>query len=311
VRRARQGITGAEEAAAGAAAEAAWREARDRAVDLADAHGRLLVVSDFDGTLAPISPDPMGALIEPIGRRAIRRLARLAVQRPDRLSVVVLSGRTALDVAGRVRVGGVRYLGNHGLEGGELARSARAERLAVAIEPALAGWVEPATALGDAVAAELGQPDWLYVERKGPSVAFHFRQAADPDAARLAILAAIESAERRLGGTGLASLEGRRIVELRPAGAGGKGAAVERLIESLRPGGVLVLGDDRSDAEAFETVRRARERGEIEGLAVAVHAAAEAPPEVIASADVELANPRDAARLLSAVAGVLEREFVP
>jgi trehalose 6-phosphate phosphatase len=286
----------------------AFREARHRALALVAARPPLLVVSDFDGTLAPISPDPMGAIIEPIARRAIRRLARLAEQRPDLLSVVVLSGRTALDVAGRVRVGGVRYLGNHGVEVGDLARSARAEGLAVVVEPALVEWVEPATALGDAVAALLGYPDWLFVERKGPSVAFHFRAAADPDEARLAVLKAIESAEREIGGTGLIGLEGRRIVELRPAGAGGKGAAVARLIDGLRPGGVLVLGDDRSDAEAFEIVRRARDRGELHGLAVAVHAAAETPREVAAAADLELASPRDAARLLSVVAGALERE---
>jgi trehalose 6-phosphate phosphatase len=286
----------------------AWRDARRRALDLVAARPPLLVVSDFDGTLAPISPDPMGALIEPIARRAIRRLAKLANQRPERLSVVVLSGRTALDVAGRVRVGGVRYLGNHGFESGDLARSARAERLAVEVEPALAGWVEPATALGDAVAALLGQPDWLFVERKGPSVAFHFRAAADQDAARLAVLKAIESAEQALGGTGLVSLEGRRIVELRPAGAGGKGEAVARLIGRVRPGAVLVLGDDRSDAEAFGIVRAARERGELSGLAVAVHASAETPHEVAAAADVELPNTREAAKLLSVVAGALERE---
>jgi trehalose-phosphatase len=294
----------------GSGTEPAWREARRRALALVAARPPLLVVSDFDGTLAPISPDPMGALIEPIARRAIRRLARLAGQRPDRLSVVVLSGRTALDVAGRVRVGGVRYLGNHGVEVGDLARSVRAEGLAVAIEPALAGWVEPATALGDAVAGVLGHPDWLFVERKGPSVAFHFRAAEDADAARLAVLEAIESAERAIGGTGLVGLEGRRIVELRPAGAGGKGDAVARLIASLRPGGVLVLGDDRSDAEAFEIVRGARDRGELNGLAVAVHAAAETPREVAAAADVELSSPRYAARLLSVVAGALEREPV-
>lgn len=285
-----------------------WVDARDRALTLVAARPPLLVVTDFDGTLAPISPDPMGALIEPIGRRAIRRLARLAESRPDRLAVVVLSGRTALDVAGRVRVGGVRYLGNHGLEGGDLARSTRAERLAVAIEPALAGLVEPATALGDAVATRLGNPEWLFVERKGPTVAFHFRQAADPEGARVAVLEAIASAERALGGTGLAGLEGRRVVELRPAGVGGKGAAVTRLIESFRPGAVLVLGDDRSDAEAFEVVRAARDRGALSGLAVAVHAGSETPHEVAAAADVELPSPRDAARLLSAVAGALERE---
>ena len=291
-----------------APADSVWGKARQRALALVATRPPLLVGSDFDGTLAPISPVPMGALIEPIARRAIRRLARLSGQRPERLSVVVLSGRTALDVAGRVRVGGVRYLGNHGVESGDLERSARAERLAVAVEPALAGWVEPATALGDAVAALLGHPDWLYVERKGPSVAFHFRAAADQDAARAEVLEAIESAERALGGTGLVGLEGRRIVELRPVGAGGKGEAVARLIASLRPGGVLVLGDDRSDAEAFDVVRRARERGELSGLAVAVHASAETPREVAAAADVELAGTRDAARLLSVVAGALERE---
>ena len=286
---------------------AAFREAGARALTLVDARPPLLVVTDFDGTLAPISPDPMGALIEPIGRRAIRRLARLAAGRPDRLAVVVLSGRLALDVAARVRVGGVRYLGNHGLEGGDLARSIPAERLAVGVEPSLAGLVAPATALGDAVAALLGNPAWLFVERKGPTVAFHFRRAADPDSARLAVLEAIASAERALGGTGLAGLEGRKVVELRPAGVGGKGAAITRLIETVRPGAVLVLGDDRSDAEAFDVVRAARDRGELSGLAVAVHAGTETPREVAAAADVELASPRDAARLLSAVAGALER----
>ena len=63
-----------------------------------------------------------------------------------------------------------------------------------------------------------------------------------------------------------------------------------------------------SDAEAFEAVRSARGRGELIGLAVAVHGAAETPDAIRAAADVELATPRDAARLLSALAGALERE---
>ncbi len=278
-----------------------------RVEQLFDARPPLLVVSDFDGTLAPIVQDPMGAVIEPIARRAIGRLARLAAACPDRLAVVLLSGRTALDVAGRVRVGGVRYLGNHGVERGRLPRRARAERMAVEVEPALAAYVAPATALADGVATALGQPDWLFVERKGPSVAFHFRQARDTDAARLRVLEAIEAVERALGGTGMVRLEGRRIVEVRPELAAGKGAAVARLIEEVRPGAVLVLGDDVSDAEGFEAIRLFRDRGELEGLAVAVHGAAETPHAVAAAADLELATPRDAARLLSALAGAMER----
>ena len=275
---------------------------------LVEAGGRLLVVSDFDGTLSPITMDPLGARIVPLARSALRRLARIAERRPDRLSVVVLSGRSALDVAGRVRVGGVSYHGNHGIEAGALERGYRAERLAVAADPALAGFVPRANRLGTTVATRLGRPDWLFVEDKGPTVAFHFRQAADPEAARAALLEAIAAAETELGDHGMVALEGRKVVEFRPTGAGGKGAAVARLVDRLDPAAVLVLGDDRSDAEAFEVVTAARRAGRIRGLALAVHAAIETPPEVRERADAELPDPDAAARVLSLVARLLETE---
>ena len=76
--------------------------------------GRILVASDFDGTLASlVSETGGGATIVPAARRALRRLAVA----PD-VQVVLLSGRTVLDLAGRARVGGIRYLGDHGAEFG-------------------------------------------------------------------------------------------------------------------------------------------------------------------------------------------------
>ena len=268
----------------------------------------LLVVTDFDGTLSPIQMEPMGARIEPLGRRALRRLARLAERRPERLVVAVLSGRQAADVAGRVRVGGLRYLGNHGLEAAALARGRRAEGLTVEVEPSLRLWVEPARAIERAVVDRLGNPEWLFVESKGPTTAFHFRQAPDAAAAKVAVVEAIEAAEQALGGTGLVQVDGRRIVELRPEAAGGKGVALRRLLDRERPGAVLVLGDDVSDAEAFLAMREARDAGTVAGLAVAVHGAAETPAAVRDSADVFLARTHDAARLLSSLAALLERE---
>ena len=89
------------------------------AVDAAAKHLErrpLLVVSDFDGTLSRIVDDPWGAQILPLGRRALRALAGL-----PGVHVAVLSGRSAPDVAARVRVGNVTYLGNHGMERGFLA----------------------------------------------------------------------------------------------------------------------------------------------------------------------------------------------
>ena len=275
---------------------------------LVDGRRPLLIVSDFDGTLSPIVLEPTAARIVPAARAALRRLARLAETRPERVRVVVLSGRGARDVAGRVRVGGVAYHGNHGIEAGSLARGSRAEQLEVASDAGLEPFVPGASALGRAVARELGHPPWLFVEDKGPSVAFHFRQAPNPEQARAALLEAIEAVESEVGDHGLAAIDGRRVIEFRPAEAGGKGTAVERLIERERPGAVLVIGDDRTDAEAFSVVRAARKAGRLDGLAIAVLSHQETPPEVHETADAGLPDPVAAARVLTLIARLLEQE---
>ena len=133
----------------------------------------LLVVSDFDGTLSRIVDDPWGAQILPLGRRALRALAGL----PD-VHVVVLSGRSAPDVARRVRVGNVTYLGNHGMERGFLRRRGRPERLRTNVDEASHEAIHMAERLADDVPLAVNEP-WLIVERKPPAVAFHYRTAPD------------------------------------------------------------------------------------------------------------------------------------
>ena len=284
-----------------------WTAVRDRALALLDAPRPLLVIADFDGTLAPITLDPLATTIDPLARLALRRLARVAGQRPGLVVPVILSGRTPGDVAGRVRVGGMRYLGDHGIAGGVLPRRGRPERLRVHVPPALWDAVPAANALADAVGRALGHPAWLFIERKGPSVAFHFRQAPSPDAAREQVLAALSAIEAREGGIDLVRIEGRMVVELRPVGVGGKGAAAERLLGELRPGAAIALGDDRTDAEAFAVLRAAREQDGLGALTIGVDAGHEVPPAILDEADVIVASPHEAARLLSALAGALER----
>jgi len=286
-----------------------WRDVRRRVISLLDEPPPLLVVTDFDGTLAPITLDPLATRIVPAARRALRVLARLSADRPDRLRLVVLSGRAALDVAGRVRVGRLEYLGNHGLEGGRLPWRARAEHLVVHIDPSLQPFVEPAERLGSAVAERLGRPDWLFVETKGPSVAFHFRQAPDAAEAVRRLDAAIAAIGDASGRQAFERFEGRKVIEFRPPAAGGKGAALERLLERERPESVLLLGDDRSDAEAFRVLARERAQRGLTGLAIAVHGATETPPEVVEAADMLLPAPLDAAAVLSALASAAARRF--
>lgn len=272
-----------------------------QAIEIARRHTTrrpLLVVSDFDGTLSQIVLDPWGAQILPLGRQALRRLAG----KPG-VHVAVLSGRTAADVARRVRVGNVTYLGNHGMERGHLARGARPERLVVPVDASdahAAGHLAERLAID--VPALVAEP-WLVVERKPPAVAFHFRQAADVTHAAERVSAAIEQLdpERQLE-----RFPGRRVIELRPFGAVAKGKALRGLIDELRPASVFMLGDDISDALAFRELRAARESGELDGIAVAVLARSEVPREVAETADLVLASPIAATRFLSALSRLIQ-----
>jgi trehalose 6-phosphate phosphatase len=270
--------------------------------------GLLLVVSDFDGTLAAGSRDPAATRIVPLARVALRRLAGVATQRPERLAVAVLTGRTVADVASRVRVGGIRYLGDHGLQAGVYPRGARPERVIATVQPGYEAFIAPADQLARRVPERLGHPAWLFVERKGPSVAFHVRQAEDRAAARAAVETAIASVDRELPEHDLAHYRGRLVVDLRPRTAGGKAEAFERLVAELHPASIIAFGDDSSDADAFTVLRTLRSSGQVDGLAVAVTGPHGMPDDVRAAADVVLGTPFEAARLLASIDRWLKAE---
>src|SRR5687767_7147054 len=72
---------------------------------------RLLVATDFDGTLAPIVPHPEDARLPGATRGLMRRIAAC-----DDILFAVISGRELEDVRTRVGLDTLLYAGNHGLE---------------------------------------------------------------------------------------------------------------------------------------------------------------------------------------------------
>jgi trehalose 6-phosphate phosphatase len=250
-----------------------------------------LVVSDFDGTISRIGLDPWGAVPEPLAQRSLRRMAGL-----PGVEVVLLSGRTAVDLAGRVRVGGATYLGNHGLEVGQLARGARAASMAVVADPSHDGHLAESRALAEAVPAEMGEP-WLIVEPKFPALTFWYRAAPDiSDAARRvrAIVDRLDPHER------FERFPGKRYLELRPPGATAKRDAFAWLLRDRRPAAVLLIGDDVSDAEAFAVLRAERDAGRVAGSALGVQALHDVPALVAETSDAVLDSPHETARFLAA-----------
>ncbi len=223
------------------------------------------------------------------------------------MAVAILTGRTSADVAARVRVGGISYLGDHGLQTGTFPRGGDPARIQTTFRAGHEASLAPAEVLATRVPEVLGRPAWLFVERKGPSVAFHVRQAEDRVAARAAVEAAIAEVDRDSPPHDLAHYRGRLVVDLRPRTAGGKREAFEALLAELEPATVVAFGDDSSDADGFAVLRAARQAGALDGLAVAVTGPHGMPDDVRAAADVLLDTPRDVARALAALATALER----
>ena len=239
---------------------------------------RAVVAVDFDGTLAPIVERPEDARPAAGAVEALAALAG-AVGR-----CAVVTGRGAQDV---VRLGGLEQverlhvLGHYGLEewtAGQLQSP----------EP-VAGVHEARRRLPELLA---DAPDGVHVEDKRHSVVVHTRPAADP-AGALAALA--PQLEQLAADTGLETVPGRFVVELRPPGVD-KGAALRRLVASYDARAVLYVGDDLGDLAAFAALDQLAAAG-IDTVKVAVRGA-EAPVALMDAADVVVEGPAAAADLL-------------
>jgi trehalose 6-phosphate phosphatase len=219
--------------------------------------------SDIDGTLSPIVPRPDEAKVTPRSRALLRHLMANGVR------VAVITGRT-LDVArSMMRLSGVAYAANHGLD----------------------FWVDGSTEteieagapseIVDRVLAEAGNLGVMgvTVEVKGVGVAFHYRRASDEATARDAVKKLLES----LGDRGLQRMEGRKVIEVRPDWRANKGTAARRLAQRLGVRGIICVGDDRTDIDMFEAVRSLSTSG-AQGCAVAV-LSPEIAPDLLAAAD--------------------------
>ncbi len=248
--------------------------------------GRTAVLTDVDGTLAPIAGRPEQAAVP---ARASELLAELS----QRFALVgCISGRRALEARRLVGVGQLAYAGNHGLE--LLLPGEEAPRLDAAVDGEEGAAASFVAGLDRAALASAG----IRLEDKGPIQTLHWRGAEDERGAEA-------RAHEIAVAAGKAKLEprwGRKVLELRPLGGGGKDAAVAALLAGGEVSAAVYAGDDRTDLDAF---RRLRElRGE-ERLAAAVCVGVvspEAPPGLVEECDIAVDGPSGWLALLEELA---------
>ncbi|HZU60713.1 MAG TPA: trehalose-phosphatase, partial [Solirubrobacteraceae bacterium] len=137
------------------------------------------------------------------------------------------------------------------------------------------------------------------LEDKGAILAFHWRGAADEDAARQAI----DSIATRAEGAGFRTHWGRKVLEVRPPVQFDKGVGVTGLLDSRNIGAAMYVGDDVTDLDAFRAIGRLAEQGRIQhAIRVGVQSE-DGPPQIVEEADVVVQGTQGVRDLLSALAG--------
>ncbi|BCA55300.1 putative Trehalose-phosphatase [Nitrospira sp. KM1] len=191
---------------------------------------RVLYAFDFDGTLAPLSPNRHGVKIPRSVSEWLKELAK-------RAPCAIVSGRSVADLTPRV-AGTVPYLiGNHGIEG-----PAADAQLARTAERICAEWKGHMTTQ----LAEAFRTLSIDVEDKRYSLTLHFRDAAEPAKVQLAILGLVQqlTPAPRI-------ITGKWSVNLLPPGHATKGSATLALTKQLKRDGLFFVGDDETDESVF------------------------------------------------------------
>jgi trehalose 6-phosphate phosphatase len=233
---------------------------------------RSAILTDFDGTLAPIVDDPADAIPLPGAADVLGQLAR----RYGR--VAVISGRPAAFLDEFFGGRGLLLVGLYGLESvrdGEIVCDPAAER-----------W-RPVVADVATASDEHGPAD-VHVERKGLSVTFHYR--GNPELER----EALSWAQAQATASGLVLHPARMSYELRPPLECDKGTVTAGIVRGMDA--VCFIGDDRGDLAVFDTLDRLEGEGR-HVVRIGVRST-EAPAELIERADMLVDDPDAALALL-------------
>lgn len=240
------------------------------------------IVSDVDGVLSRISETPADAKVEPKVAKLLDKLQR------KYQAVALISGRSAKQARAMVGNKRIIYIGNHGMEwlvDDEIRISDKAKRYQDDVRGAL----------DESRRSEALKIPGVIIEDKGITFSVHYRMVQDKNKAKQKI----DEFLKRLAETySIKITYGRSVFEVRPPVEVNKGSAISDLVKWVRVRKLIYLGDDATDVDAFLEIRKLRDNGSIEGLAIGVESE-ETPKRLIESADQILKGTNEVEGLLA------------
>jgi trehalose 6-phosphate phosphatase len=220
----------------------AWSKVAPR---LRDAR-RILLLTDYDGTLTPIAEKPELANLSESTRLVFEALTSLHGFR-----VGVISGRALTDLKDKVGIRGIIYAGNHGME---------IEGPGISFVNPLAEELRPILRIVHYILSRtVGRIKGVIIEDKGLSLSVHYRLVEEDRTEEVKnTFHRIAGGAEVLGKIKITS--GKKVYEVRPGVTWDKGKAIKLLMkrygEGDRRSGLLpiYLGDDLTDEDGFRVI---------------------------------------------------------
>lgn len=205
-------------------------------------NSKILLLLDFDGTLAPIVDNPHKAALPPRTKSWLKTLLNR-----KNIKVGIVTGRALADVQKRVGLKGVIYAANHGMEihaGGRLLLN-KGKKFCRSIAK-----------LEKELFRTLKNVPGVIIEMKGASLSVHYRKVRSASKQRWVIAQTQQVLRGRLRKNGLHLATGKMVLEVRPRGHWNKGKASLWILRHLAAGYLPVyFGDDMTDEDAFSALR--------------------------------------------------------
>ncbi len=211
-------------------------------------------MTDVDGTISEIAPTPDEAIVTESMQNALAKLN-------EKFQLVaVISGRSVLNARAMVGVEGLLYVGNHGMEflkNGHLSMDPQVEKYLPQIKKS-----------GQKLKkGDLSHINGLMFEDKGICYSIHYRLSNSPENVREKILNTLQNDPECKN---LKISEGRRLVELKPPVNCDKGTILNSIVDQYNLKKIIYLGDDITDADAFNRLKELENEGKIKGASILI-----------------------------------------
>jgi trehalose 6-phosphate phosphatase len=237
------------------------------------------LITDVDGTISETAPTPPQAKITPLCRQYLSILCQ-------HLSLVAaISGRPAVEVKSMLKIDGMVYIGNHGMERWAEGHSEFTRDMQDYPEVIKAVIKELTPLLSI---------EGIIIENKGITATIHYRLCREPQSVEKQILKALKNLPlaRRLR-----IISDRMVIDLLPPLEVNKGTATLDLIQGYNLQGGIYLGDDLTDIDAFRAVHSTSQNPDFQGFAIGI-TSQEMPEGLVTESDFTLDGVSDVERLL-------------